>query len=145
MRKKIDSHDDYLTNQGVKIEALTEDSTSLSNDLADIKMTVHENLSNLKLVAGQNKNDLDAMKEKFNSLYKSMETMTNGEEFVAQLAKIERVVSLSNSTVLSSLSDAKQKILELKTEYETDLKKLTNSLSITESKLSASIAQQVKK
>ena len=145
IRKTVSNHDDHLTKQEVKIEAILEDSTSLTNDLADVKMTLHENLSDLKSVSAANKNDLASMKDKFNSLYKSMETMTNGEEFVAQLAKIERVVSLSNSTLLSSLSDAKQKFVELKAEYEADLKQLSNSLTITESKLSANIAQQVKK
>ena len=128
----MSSHDDHLKKQEVKIESILEGSTSLTNDLADVKMTLHEKLSELSSVSATNRNDLATMKDKFNSLYKSMETMTNGEEFVAQLAKIERVVSLSNSTLLSSLSDAKQKFVELKAEYETDLKQLSNSLTITD-------------
>jgi len=66
----------------------------------EVKVDVNKNKRNLLL----QQNQMKKVSEKLESLYQMAQEMTNNDEFATQMEQIQKLVSMSNSTVIESMA-----------------------------------------
>ena len=70
------------------------------SDLTDVKNKVMKN----QLDVSQHETKFQKLTEKLDNLYRTTETMTDNDEFINQMEKIQKLVLMSNSSVVTSIT-----------------------------------------